>query len=249
MGIWCYCIALLVHSWLSFNTRTVHAGLVCVKRTWIFYFKYLISLRIRCCRLITPELRTPWLSSMHYVCRLCAYYCFLSFVSLILDAPGRALYRPQITLLHQALSWTALSIFLQLYLKPVASISFSQSLPWSSYSSLSIMCLFQCLHGSVLVSSSQRVQACSISFFLLHAINFRCIFSLQQEVPATFMFWLVMLSSTGVGPDGFIWSDAVCQQRRHDQCGRQSADHSGSACSVSRTCSVNRFWVRQLDVH
>jgi len=44
--------------------------------------------------------------------------------SLSLDAK----HRPQTTHLHQALSWTAVSIFSQLHLKPVASISFFISL-------------------------------------------------------------------------------------------------------------------------
>ena len=53
-----------------------------------------------------------------------AYFC--SFYLYAMSLPVN--HRPQTILLHRALSQATLSIFFQLYLKPVASISFSRSL-------------------------------------------------------------------------------------------------------------------------
>ena len=47
-------------------------------------------------------------------------------------------HKPQTTLLHPALSWTVVSIFLQLYLKPVATISFYRCLFFHVFCRLSI---------------------------------------------------------------------------------------------------------------
>jgi len=75
---------------------------------------------------------------------------FLSWLSL--DAPCRA-YSPQTTHLHRAISWSAVSAFLQLYLTSAASISFSrflrcmQIMAYLSSADLShvhILCLYFC---------------------------------------------------------------------------------------------------------